>query len=257
LARLVDDPKLGLLTDDRLTRDVWLLQRKRGHRFSSDDVATAFVAYEARPAARHVLDLGCGIGSVLLMLAWKLALAELVGIEAQELSFELLRRNVERARYSGRVRVVRGDLRDESTYAAMAGEFDLITGTPPYFPAGAALEAEDEQRAYARIEYRGGVDEYVAAGARRLARAGALVVCADARAGARVERAAAHAGLVITGHCDVIARAGRPALFTVWTMSNTAQCSQAPARALVLRDARGERTADAERLRAFCGLSNV
>jgi len=75
------------LTDDALTRDFRILQRAKGHRYSSDDLATAFVAYHARPSATRVLDLGCGIGSVLLFLAWKLPGASLVCGEAQAISF--------------------------------------------------------------------------------------------------------------------------------------------------------------------------
>ena len=44
------DPVLGPLTDDLLTPDVRVWQRSHGHRFSSDDVATAFVGYHAQPA---------------------------------------------------------------------------------------------------------------------------------------------------------------------------------------------------------------
>jgi tRNA1Val (adenine37-N6)-methyltransferase len=55
------------LSCDALTADFRLFQRRRGHRFSLDDLATAWVAARARPDARVVLDLGCGVASVLLM----------------------------------------------------------------------------------------------------------------------------------------------------------------------------------------------
>ncbi len=75
------------LTDDLLTRDYRVFQRAKGHRFSSDDVATAYVAWHAAKGSRRVIDLGCGLGSVLLHLAWKLPEATLVGVEAQAISF--------------------------------------------------------------------------------------------------------------------------------------------------------------------------
>jgi hypothetical protein len=49
-----DDP----VTRDRLTRDFWLFQRKRGHRFSSDDVVTAWAAMQLAPRPRRALDRG-------------------------------------------------------------------------------------------------------------------------------------------------------------------------------------------------------
>jgi len=247
------DPGLGPLTDDLLTRDVRVYQRAKGHRFSSDDVATAYVAFCARPAATRLLDLGCGLGSVLLMLAWKLPEARLAGIEAQAMSFELLQRNVARSGFASRVTIAHGDLRDAELLASLGQRFELITGTPPYFPAEAALDAEDEQRAYARIEYRGGVEAYVAAGAPLLAPGGALVLCGDARVGERTTLAAQVAGLSIRARCDVIARAGRPALFSVWTLC--AEPGLCDLTTLTLRGFDGEAGSGARALREFSGWS--
>ena len=249
------DPVLGPLTDDLLTRDVRVYQRAKGHRFSSDDVATAYVAFTACPAAGRVLDLGCGLGSVLLHLAWKLPEAELTGVEAQAMSFELLKRNVARSGFAARVRIHHGDLRDAALLADLGGGFQLVTGTPPYFPPEAALDAEDEQRAYARIEYRGGVEAYIAAGARLLAPAGVLVLCGDARVGERTTLAAAAAGLSIHARCDVIARAGRSPLFSVWTLRReVAACALS---SLTLRGENGETASGANALREFSGMSQI
>ena len=249
------DPLLGALTDDLLTPEVRVYQRAKGHRFSSDDVATACVAYNERPAAERVLDLGTGLGSVLLLLAWRLRQAELCGVEAQEMSFELLRRNVARSGFESRIRIRHGDLRDAGVLASFGGKFDLITGTPPYFPAEAALDAEDLQRAYARIEYRGGVEAYIAAGAPLLAAHGALVVCGDARVGARAEAAGSAAGLSLAARCDVVPRVGHAPLFSVWTWVWT----PSPTRhtSPTLRGADGEPTVGAASLREFSGWAPI
>jgi tRNA1(Val) A37 N6-methylase TrmN6 len=251
----IHDPILGPLTDDRLTRDYRVFQRAKGHRFSSDDVATAYVAWHAAKASRRVIDLGCGLGSVLLHLAWKLPDATLVGVEAQAISFELVQRNVARNHLLDRVTLLHGDLRDEAILAgarAAGGDFDLVTGTPPYFPPDTAVDAMDEQRAYARIEYRGGVEDYLAAGGKLLAPEGVMVLCGDARAADRVDRGAAAAGLAITAHCDVIPHAGRPALFAIWTLSRHV----VPRRlsTLTIRDAAGQRTDEAIALSEFSGF---
>jgi len=246
------DPILGPLTDDRLTRDYRVFQRARGHRFSSDDVATAYVAWHAASASRRVIDLGCGLGSVLLHLAWRLPEATLVGVEAQAISFELLRRNVARNHLDDRITIHHGDLRDATVLAAAGERFDLVTGTPPYFPPDTAVDAMDEQRAYARIEYRGGVEDYLAAGGTLLAPEGVMVLCGDARAGDRVERGAAAAALAIGARCDVIPRAGRPALFSIWTLSR--RVGLRALSTLTIRDAEGKRTDEALALSAFSGF---
>src|ERR1700757_1882620 len=60
-----------------LAGDWRILQRVDGHRWSLDDLATAWYAArawllmnEGRPPAR-TLDLGCGIGTVLMFTAWR------------------------------------------------------------------------------------------------------------------------------------------------------------------------------------------
>lgn len=243
----VIDPKWGPFTEDRLTRDYTVVQRKHGHRFSSDDMVTAFVAHRRAPHARRVLDLGCGLGSVLLTLAWNLPEATLVGVEAQEVSFALLTENVRRNGLEARVQLHHGDLRE-----VRVGTFELVTGTPPYFPPDTAVGALDEQRAYARIEYRGGIEAYVAAGAAALAPGGSLVVCGDARAEHRLTRAADDARLHVVARTSIVAHAPKPPLFAVWTLAHAAEPFAADE--LVLRDAAGATTADAAMLRRFSGF---
>jgi len=250
--QILDDPELGALTCDRLTLDISLYQRAKGHRFSSDDVATAYVAFAAAPRALRVLDLGCGIGSVLLHLAWKMPHASFVGIEAQALSFALLERNLARSGYENRVSIQQGDLRDDAQLDGAAPPFDLVTGTPPYFPPDTALGAMDPQRAAARIEYRGGVEAYIAAAARVLSADGTFVLCGDARADGRVLQGARAFGLIVVRRHDVTTWEGRPPLFSVWTLSRCAAVMTAVP--IVLRDRAGAPTRDAAALRAFSGF---
>lgn len=256
---VLQDPVLGALTCDALTRDVRVYQRRDGHRFSVDDVATAYVAHACAPRPDTVLDLGCGLGSVLLHLAWKMPEARLCGIEAQSMSFALLERNVALNQLQARVRVAHGDLREEAGLDALKppGGFALVTGTPPYFPVHTALDAADEQRSYARIEMRGGVEAYVEAAARVLAASGVLVLCGDARAAGRVRSAASSVGLSVTSTTAIVAREDKPVLFSVWTLrAATEVCTMQPMRErqLVIRDRLGNYAEGAHRLRAFSGF---
>lgn len=242
------------LTSDAITGDFRLLQRRRGHRFSLDDLATAWEAARARPDAARYLDVGCGVGSVLLMVAWKLRAAAVFGIEAQEISFGLAQRNVADNGLAARATVMHGDLR-EVTRAWPHEKCDLVSGTPPYLPPGTALVSPDPQRAAARIELRGGVEDYLAAAARVLAPGGRVVVCADGRAPERVLRGAASAGLAPLRRLDVIARASAAGpLFSVWTCALAAEARALDHATVTMRDANGERTAASREMRAFFGL---
>lgn len=240
------------LTDDAIAGDWRILQRRRGHRYSLDDVATAWEATLARPDARSCLDLGCGIGSVLLMVAYKLPHARVVGLEAQKESFDLAFENVTRNGIAGRTTLWLGDLRDRFALERLPhAPFDLVTGTPPYFAPDAATPSPDPQRAAARVELRGGVEDYLRAAALVLAPGGRFVVCAEARKPERVLTTARDAGLAPLRQRDVIPRAEhKGALFTLWTLGHASEGGSLDvAPPLVARDATGARTAASHSLR--------
>ncbi len=240
------------LTSDAITASFRLIQRRRGHRFSVDDLATAWEAARAAPEAETFLDLGCGIGSVLLAVAWRLPKARVFGIEAQDVSIELARRNVHENGLDGRVTLFHGDLRDV-TRDWQHGPCTLVTGTPPYLPLGTASPSPDPQRAAARIELRGGVEDYLAAAARVLTSDGVVVVCSDGRAPERVVRGAAAAELVPVRRVDIVPRAGRGPLFSVWTCGRTQRAALDHVE-VVMRDERGERTEASHEMRRAFGL---
>jgi len=121
-----------------LSGDFRILQRLDGHRWSLDDLMTAWIAARAVPNARRICDLGCGIGTVLLFLAWRFPDAELVGVEAQPESAALARRSIAWNDVGSRVTVRDGDLRDADSVPE-GPIFDLVTGTPPYFPSGTGI----------------------------------------------------------------------------------------------------------------------
>jgi tRNA1(Val) A37 N6-methylase TrmN6 len=228
-----------------LSGDWRILQRIEGHRWSLDDLVTAWAAADEmrnRPP-RRVLDIGCGIGTVLLMMAWRFPEAQLLGVEAQDVSVDLARRSIAWNGAEHRCAVRPGDLRDPAVLRE-GRVFDLVTGTPPYLPPGTAMESNRIQVDPCHIERRGGVEEYCRAAARVLAPAGRFVVCAGAAQGARVRDAASGVGLAVTRSLQVIPRAGKAALFSVYVMRNEAENFKAERTEppLVVRDGTGKRT---------------
>ena len=115
---------------DRITRDFHIFQRVRGHRTSTDDLLTAWYATQLPTPPQTFLDLGTGIGSVGLSLAWRFPEAKPTVVEVQAVSFRLLRENLWANGLESRVRAIHGDLR----HSVPPGEqFELVTGSPPYF----------------------------------------------------------------------------------------------------------------------------
>lgn len=51
------------VTLDTLAGDWRIFQHRTGHRFSADDLLTAWAAVRAKPEARRLLDLGAGLGT--------------------------------------------------------------------------------------------------------------------------------------------------------------------------------------------------
>jgi tRNA1(Val) A37 N6-methylase TrmN6 len=245
----VDDP----LTDDAITSRYRVHQRVRGHRYSLDDVVVAWEAARARPDAQRVIDLGSGIGSVAIMLAHALPEATIAAVEAQEISFALLERNVARNGLGDRMPLFYGDLRETRRYEHL-GRFDLVTGTPPYFPAHACTLPPDSQRAHARVELRGGVEDYLAAASALVSDDGLVVVCADATKPQRVIDGAQRAGLHPRTRRDVLPREGKAPLVGVWTLTRSeGLLVRHPD--LIARDASGARTMIQHELRGFFGLT--
>jgi tRNA1Val (adenine37-N6)-methyltransferase len=249
---MVEEPdELGELTNDAIAGALRITQRKHGHRYSLDDVLTAWEAAASAPHARRCLELGSGIGSVLLMLAYKLPDAQFTAVEAQRNSVKLLGDNVRDNGLSERVRLIHGDLR--STF--LHERFDLITGTPPYVPVGTATPASDAQKVYARQELRGGVEAYLEAIGRCLSEDGIGVVCCDARSPQRAFDGAARAGLHVVRRRDAVPRAGKKgALFSIYTVSRQARAFE-HAEPWIARDEDGARSADYLAVRAFFGLT--
>jgi len=238
-----------------LAGDWRILQRVNDHRWSLDDLVTAWFATReasvAAPAA--LLDLGSGIGTVLMLLAWRFPAARCVGVEAEAVSIDLARRSLAWNGASDRCAVVHGDLREAAVLPAGA-TFDLVTGTPPYLPPGTATPSRRVQRGPAHFEYRGGIEAYCLAAARWLGDAGRFVACAAAAQAPRVAAAAAAAGLAIARRRDVIPRAGKAALFSVYAMARGARGAAVVEPALVVRDAAGRRTPAFRTLREEMGM---
>ena len=197
-----------------------LFQLKNGHRFSTDDVLTAWYGTSHCPSARTALDLGSGIGTVGMIAAWRLPGARFVTVEAQEDSVRLARKSAAWNGLPDRYEIRQGDFRDPGVLGAEE-KFDLVLGSPPYFPLGSGMEGDHPQKVACRFEMRGTIADYCATAARHLERGGffACVFPVDpAGQYQRVLAGAAEAGLVIVRWRPVILREGAAPLLGLFGM---------------------------------------
>jgi len=208
-------------TLDYISGNFRIFQYKTGHRFSTDDVLTAWYGTQWAPRVDRAADLGSGIGSVALVVAWRLPGATLVTVEAQAISVRLARKSI---RYNGlesRFDVREGDLRDEAMFAG--GErFDLVTGSPPYFPPGTAVEAAHPQAVPARMEVRGTVAGYARTAARILAPGGVFAFVFPFAQRERAEAALRAHELALLRRRDVVFKEGEPPMISLFAAARAA-----------------------------------
>ena len=130
-----------------LTRDAFLggrlqvWQPATGYRAGIDPVLLA-AAVPARPGQR-VLDLGCGVGVVLMCLAARVGELGLWGVEIQPAYCDLARRNL--AENGIEARVACADLAALPAEIAAIG-FDHVVANPPYLHPGSRTPSVDPGR---------------------------------------------------------------------------------------------------------------
>jgi tRNA1(Val) A37 N6-methylase TrmN6 len=197
-----------------------IFQLREGHRFSTDDVLTAWYGTTWCPSAGTILDLGSGIGSVATIAAWRLPGARLVTVEAQDASVRLARKSMRFNGLADRVDVRLGDFRTPGTLRADE-RFDLILGSPPYFPVGTGVEGDHPQKVACRFELRGDIGDYARCALEHLAPGGVFACVFPQPDGQRqrVLDAAETAGLTIVRERPVVLREGSPPLLGLFCMA--------------------------------------
>jgi tRNA1Val (adenine37-N6)-methyltransferase len=205
-------------TFDAISGHFRIFQLRNGHRFSTDDLLTAWYGTSWAASASRVLDLGSGIGSVGMVAAWRLPGAHIVTIEAQDESVRLARKSVAYNGLESRYEIRHGDFRDEHALAPDE-RFDLVLGSPPYFPLGSGIEGDHPQKVACRFEMRGDIADYARIAARHLS-AGGLFACVFPEAQLpRIETAARDASLTILRRRPVVFKEGEAPLVGLFAMT--------------------------------------
>ena len=181
-----------------------LWQPRRGYRAATDPVLLA--AFVPARRGERVLELGCGAGVAALCLAARVPGLELHGLEIQAPYAALARRNAAENRLA--LTVHEGDLRAPPP-ALRAISFAHVLANPPYH-AAAATGAADPGRDLAHREGEASLGDWIAAGLRRLAPGGRLVLIQRTeRLGEMLAALEGRAGAIEV--VPLAPRAGRPA----------------------------------------------
>jgi tRNA1Val (adenine37-N6)-methyltransferase len=220
-------------TLDAISGHFRIFQLRDGHRFSTDDVLTAWYGTSWAPSASSVLDLGSGIGSVGMIAAWRLPGARVVTIEAQDESVRLARKSAAYNGLESRYEIRHGDFRESSPGEpdgrplGAEERFDLVLGSPPYFPAGTGIEGDHPQKVACRFELRGDIADYARTAANHLAAGGVFVCVFPEEQIARMEMAARDSALTIVRRRPVVFKEGEAPLISLFAMMRASDLPEA------------------------------
>jgi len=153
------------------------------------------------------VDLGAGIGSILLIVSNRLKPKLSIGLEAQEESFSILQKtllelpNINTPNITSHLIDIRYVL---NKFPHLLNTCDLITGNPPYLPISTGRMPIDKQRREARFETRGGIEDYCVIASKLLSPNGRFVCSFPTKDSNRIELAALKANLFIKKRYDLI-----------------------------------------------------
>ncbi len=149
----VDDLRLGGLR---------IIQKKAGYRFSLDPVLLCDFA-EVNPG-EAVADLGTGCGIIPLLLARLCRTGRIIGVEIQAEMADRARRSTHLNGLESRLEIFQADLRRLKGLLAPQA-FDVVLSNPPFRRPGSGRQAPLAERAAARHELAGGLEDFLAAAA--------------------------------------------------------------------------------------------
>jgi tRNA1(Val) A37 N6-methylase TrmN6 len=210
-------------TLDSISGFFWLYQLRKGHRFSTDDVLTAWYGTTWCPSVRSILDLGSGIGTVASIAAWRCPGAKVVTVEAQAESVRLARKSAAQNRLTDRMDIREGDFRNPEMLRADE-RFDLVLGSPPYWPLEDGIQSEHSQKVACRFEVRGDVADYCRVAAAHLDWGGVFACVFPVRPAGQLEKikaAARAAELTIVRWRPVVLREGDGPLLGLFVMTRS------------------------------------
>jgi tRNA1Val (adenine37-N6)-methyltransferase len=146
--------------DEIINGQLKICQKRKGYRFSLDTLLLAhFISLKKNT---HAVELGCGSGVIMLILAKRFRNVRFTGLEIQDELWELAQKNISINSLNERVAAIRGDAKDIKKYLP-GNSFDFVFFNPPYRMLNSGRRNPDSQKAIARHEIKGSVTAFIQA----------------------------------------------------------------------------------------------
>lgn len=146
--------------DDLQPGGLKIIQKRDGYRFSLDPVLLS--AFARVKDGETVADLGTGSGVIPLLLARTTRAQRIVGVEIQPGLAGRARRSVRLNGLEEQVEIVEADLR-AIRKVLPSQSFDVVLANPPFRRPGSGRKAPLAERAAARHELVGGLEDFLKA----------------------------------------------------------------------------------------------
>lgn len=135
-----------------------IIQPRQGFRVTIDPVLLA--SFTRIKTGERWIDLGCGSGVLPLLLASREAEIQITGIEIDPASADRARRSSVINKLEKQIDIIPGDLRElHKTYVAQS--LDCVITNPPYRRPESGRISMGAQRAIARHELHGSLDDFL------------------------------------------------------------------------------------------------
>lgn len=146
--------------DEILNGLVRVYQKKRGYRFSLDSILLShFVSLKQ---LARVMDIGCGSGIILFILAKRYSHSRCSGLEIQANLAGMAQKSSRINGLEHRVDIIQGDARDIKNLFSERS-FDTVIFNPPYRKLNSGRVNPHEEKAIARHEINGSLNDFLKA----------------------------------------------------------------------------------------------
>lgn len=137
-----------------------ICQKKEGHRLSIDPILLSSFVLPHIKKNDTVIDVGTGFGIIPLLISKRKKSAKIVGVEIQKDLVLLAEENLRINKMGKNINIIEGDFR-ELKERFKIGKFDLVLSNPPYREPFSGRISPEKERAIARHEFYGDMEDLV------------------------------------------------------------------------------------------------
>ena len=153
---IMEEETADLILDGSLR----IFQKKKGYRFSLDAIILSHF-FSSKPKTSNI-DLGCGSGIIMLVVARRFPQTTWTGVEIQEALAALAQKNVQLGGMDGRIKILCADARAIKKILP-ANSFDSVIFNPPYRKLKSGRVNPQLEKAIARHEIKGSLKDFLQA----------------------------------------------------------------------------------------------